>query len=63
MKIAISGSTGFIEKQLSDYLLQSGNELIVISRGSFAGGSNQLAKVINSADVIINIAGAPVLKR
>jgi len=63
MIIAISGSTGFIGKQLSDYLLQSGNELIVISRGDFAGGSNQLAKVINSADVIINLAGTPVLQR
>jgi uncharacterized protein len=63
MIIAISGSTGFIGKQLSDWLLQSGNELIVISRDDFADGSNQLAKVINSADVIINLAGAPVLQR
>ena len=63
MKIAISGSTGFIGKQLSDYLLRSGYELIVISRGDFAGGCNQLAKVINSADVIINLAGASVLQR
>jgi len=63
MKIAISGSTGFIGKQLSDYLLRSGNELTVISRGDLTGGSNQLAKVINSADVIINLAGAPVLQR
>jgi len=63
MKIAISGSTGFIGKELSDFLLQSGNELIVISRGDFAGGSNQLAKVINSADVIINLAGASVLRK
>jgi len=63
MKIAISGSTGFIGKQLSEYLLQSGNELIVISRGDFAGGCNQLAKVIKSADVIINLAGASVLQR
>ena len=63
MKIAISGSTGFIGKQLSDYLLQLGNELIVISRSDFAGGNNQLAKVINSADVIINLAGASVLRR
>ncbi len=63
MKIAISGSTGFIGKQLSEFILQSGNELIVISRGDFAGGCNQLAKVIKSADVIINLAGASVLRR
>ena len=63
MKIAISGSTGFIGKQLSESLLRSGNELIVISRHDFAGGSNHLSKVIKSADVIINLAGASVLKR
>jgi len=63
MKIAISGNTGFIGKQLSEYLLQSGNELVMISRDDFAGGCNQLAKVIKSADVIINLAGASVLQR
>ncbi len=62
MKIAISGSTGFIGKQLSEYLLKSGNELVMISRDDFAGGCNQLAKVIKSADVIINLAGASVLQ-
>jgi uncharacterized protein (TIGR01777 family) len=63
MKVAISGITGFIGKQLSDHLLKSGNELIAISRRDFEGGRNQLAKVINSADVIINLAGSPVLQR
>ncbi len=63
MKIAIAGSTGFIGKQLSDYLLKTDNELIVISRGDLAAGRNHLSKIINSADVIINLAGASVLKR
>jgi uncharacterized protein (TIGR01777 family) len=63
MKIAIAGSTGFIGKQLSDYLLKTDNELIVISRGDFAAGRNHLSKIINSADVIINLAGASVLQR
>jgi uncharacterized protein len=63
MKIAISGSTGFIGKQLSDYLLRSGNELIVISRTDFTEAGNRLAKLINSADVIINLAGSSVVCR
>jgi uncharacterized protein len=63
MIIAISGATGFIGKQLSDYFLRTGNELIMISRGDFACGINHLAKVINSADVIINLAGSSVLLR
>ncbi len=63
MKIAISGSTGFIGRQLSEYLSRSGNELIAISRKELIGGVNQLAKVVNSADVIINLAGSSVLCR
>ena len=63
MKIAISGSTGFIGKQLTDYLLRSGNEIIVISRKDFSDVDNQLAKIVNSADVILNFAGSSVLCR
>ena len=63
MKIAISGSTGFIGKQLTDFLLRCGYEIIVISRKDLIGTDNQLAKIINSADVIINLAGSSVLCR
>ena len=63
MKIAISGGTGFIGNQLSDLLLPSGHELIVISRTDLSMGIDHLAKVIKSSDVIINLAGAPVLQR
>ena len=63
MKIAISGSTGFIGKQLTDYLLRCGNEIIAISRQDFTGTDNQLAKLINSAEVILNLAGTTVLCR
>jgi uncharacterized protein (TIGR01777 family) len=63
MKIAISGSTGFIGKHLSEYFLRSGNELITISRNDFGSSGNQLTKIVNSADVIINLAGSSVLCR
>jgi len=63
MKIAISGSTGFIGKQLTNYLLQCGHEIIVISRNDFTATDNQLAKLIISADVILNFAGSSVLCR
>ena len=63
MKIAISGGTGFIGKQLSDYLLRSGHELILISRSDLTDAGDQLTKIINSADVIINLAGSSVLCR
>jgi len=63
MKIAISGSTGFIGKQLTSYLLQHDHEIIVISRKDFTATNNQLAKLIISADVILNLAGSSVLCR
>jgi uncharacterized protein len=63
MKIAISGSTGFIGKQLTDYLLRSGNEILMITRRDFADPDNKLTKIVNSADVIINLAGSSVLCR
>ena len=62
-KVAISGSTGFIGKQLIDYLLRCGYEIIAISRNDFANQGKQLAKIINSADVILNLAGSSVLCR
>ena len=63
MNVLISGGTGFIGKQLSDLLLRSGHEPIVISRTDLKAGIDHLAKVIKSSDVIINLAGAPVLQR
>jgi len=63
MKIAISGSTGFIGKQLTGYLFQRGHEISVISRNDFTATNNQLAKLIISADVILNLAGSSVLCR
>ena len=61
MKIAISGCTGFIGQQLNNYLLQCGYEIIQISRNDFMASDDQLAKIINSADVIVNLAGSSVL--
>ncbi len=63
MKIAIAGSTGFIGKQLVSYLKLNGHEVFAISRRDFEGSDNQLSKLINSAEVIINLAGSSVLCR
>jgi len=63
MKIAIAGSTGFIGKQLVRYLKHNGHEVFAISRRDFEGSDNQLSKLINSAEVIINLAGSSVLCR
>jgi len=63
MKIAIAGSTGFIGKQLVHYLKHNGHEVFAISRRDFEVPVNQFSKLINSAEVIINLAGSSVLCR
>lgn len=63
MKIIITGGTGFLGKLLSTYLLSLDHELVIIQRTDWLKGSIHLSKLINSADVVINLAGSPVIKR
>jgi len=59
--IAISGSTGFIAghviKTLKEY------EFIKITRQEFTGDQKGLREKIEKSDMVINLVGAPVLKR
>lgn len=63
MKIAITGGTGFLGRHLSTYLLALGHEMVLIQRSDLMEGSDQVSKLIKSTDVIINLAGSPVIKR
>jgi len=61
--IALSGSTGFIGKRLSEFLLAKGWNVIPLVRQDFEAPASNLSKKIEGADVIINLAGAPIIKR
>ncbi len=63
MKIAITGGTGFIGRHLSAYLRTLDHELILIQRSDWTEGAGRISKLINSSDVLINLAGSPVIKR
>jgi uncharacterized protein (TIGR01777 family) len=63
MKIIITGGTGFLGKLLSTYLLSLHHEIVIIQRSDWLKGSIHLSKLINSSDVVINLAGSPVIKR
>lgn len=64
MKIAISGSTGFIGTSLYQYLSTSKNEVVAIQRTLLQKeNKKELFDLIDTCDVVINLAGAPINKR
>lgn len=63
MRIAITGSTGFIGQRLVSALELRGDEVTPIGRPQLSGGARQLAASLADCDAIINLAGAPVNKR
>lgn len=61
MLITIIGHSGFIGKSLSDFLTNKGHSVIKFNRTDFFSDSNNF-KIYNS-DVIINLAGKPIIGR
>lgn len=61
MKIAISGSTGFIGGNLSEKFSDRGWDVIPLKRNDFK--ENILKNKLNRADAVVNLAGAPIIKR
>ena len=63
MKIVITGGTGFLGRHLSTYFLSLGHEIILIQRSDLKEGTDRISKLIKSTDVLVNLAGSPVIKR
>ena len=63
MKIAISGSTGFIGKRLTAKFIEKNIEVISIKRDDLLLSIEDLSKKIEGVDVVINLAGAPIAAR
>ena len=63
MKIRITGISGYLGKAISDALKKQGYEVAGIERKLIYGSSAILSKEIEGTDVIINLAGAPILQR
>jgi len=62
-KVVMTGATGFIGKALTAFLMDNGYRVLAISRRDLALGVTHIARMINGADVVINLAGASILKR
>lgn len=63
MKVAISGSTGFVGTLLCSEFEQRGWEVVSLLRSDFARDDAGFEEKISGCDVIINLAGAPINKR
>ncbi len=63
MKIALSGSSGFVGSHLSLALQQSGHSLVRLGRADFALDPAQLAARIEGCDAVIHLAGETISKR
>lgn len=61
--IAISGASGLIGLHLTKHFKSKKWEVIPLDRKDFGGSLEALAEKIGTADVIINLAGAPIIKR
>jgi uncharacterized protein len=63
MRIAIAGATGFIGKKLIQSFLSKNWQITEIRRKDFELPDDEFIELIADAEVIINLAGAPILKR
>ena len=63
MKIAISGHTGFIGTKLKKHFTSKGYSIIPIGRSDFSKGTGHLSSLVSGVDFLINLAGAPIIKR
>jgi len=63
MEIALTGATGFVGSHLANVFLEKNWKVTPILRDDLALSSKDLAKKIDGSEVIINLAGANIVKR
>lgn len=63
MKIAMSGSTGFIGSYLRKVFAEKGWVTLPLYRSDFTGDAAALRDKLTPADAIVNLAGAPIAAR
>ena len=64
MKIAMSGASGYVGQHLTRFLTGKGHEIIPLGRSFFKEEDFiQLCHAIQTSQIVINLAGAPINKR
>ncbi|MDN5072094.1 TIGR01777 family oxidoreductase [Aliarcobacter butzleri] len=60
--IAISGANGFVGTSLANFFSSFGYKIVPLSR-DILNNKSKLKEVLNSADIVINLAGANIINR
>ena len=63
MRIVIVGASGLIGSALTEMLEAEGHDIVPLGRKHFKRGIHEFKEFFREADVLINLAGAPILKR
>lgn len=64
MRIAISGSSGFIGRHLTEFFSVGGNVVVPLEHSMFRSTSNEkLKEALEGCDVVINLAGKTINQR
>lgn len=63
MKAVISGASGFIGSRLKAHLESLNWEVVALGRKEFQMDENLLSNLMEGCDVIINLAGVPIITR
>jgi uncharacterized protein (TIGR01777 family) len=61
--VAMSGATGFVGTNMSRKFKNNGWDIIALGRKEFALPENELVKKLQGVDAVVNLAGAPLIKR
>ncbi len=62
-RVAMSGASGFVGSHLGTVFEELNWDVVRLGRNDFQGGVQKLAERIAGADIIVNLAGAPVIGR
>lgn len=63
MNILISGATGLVGTHLTRMFKNQGDDVVSLGRDDFEGSQKELAEKVEKADVVIHLAGAPIVAR
>lgn len=61
--IAMTGASGFVGTALSGVFKEQGLQTIGLDKDDFVSGASVLAAKMQGSDVVVNLAGAPIINR